>query len=142
MHTYPNTYKSHVHIKSHKHIHTITQIYTYMHTHTNANTLTQTHISYILKYIYIHSSTDIYTHTHTNIITHTNSHISTFKLIQTYAYINAHSHFRSNQKKIFKEKYFHSKKNVQININAHIIKHTNSCTKTHFTETYQHTHTC
>ena len=39
-----------------------------MHTQTNVHTLTQTHISYILKYI--HSSTDIYTHTHTNIITH------------------------------------------------------------------------
>jgi len=41
-----------------------------MHTQTNAHTLTQTHISYILKYIHIHSSTDIYIHTHTNIIIH------------------------------------------------------------------------
>jgi len=41
-----------------------------MHTQTNAHTLRQTHISYLHKYINIHSSTDTYIHTHT----HTNKH--------------------------------------------------------------------
>ena len=93
----------------------------------------------------------LFTHTHIradNVQENKYIHIPvhTYSDIQIHSFIHEHKeNFRSKQfeKKIFlKQKYFHIKKIFQINIHAHINTHTNSCTKTLFTDTYQHTHTC
>jgi len=85
------------------------------------------------------------TYVHVNKYIHILVHTYSDKQIQSFIHEHINKNFRSKhfeQKNFFKQKYFHSKKIVQVNIHSHINTHRNSCTKTLFTDTYQNTHTC
>ena len=106
-------------------------MHTYTHIHKQTNSYAQLQILFTHAHIhadntYVHVSKYIYipVHTYTNTIIQTWTHKDNFRPEHV------------EQKKVFKQKYFHSKKIDQININAHINKHTNACTKTLFTDTY------
>jgi hypothetical protein len=66
--------------------------------------------------------------------------VHAYRFIQIHSFIHEHKKkiFDQNilKRKFFKQKYFHSKKIVQIDINAHINTHTNSWKNTLFTDTH------
>ena len=129
-HTYKHNYKlthTYIHLNSYKHA------YIHAHSQTNKQLCTITN-TFFTTYAQIHAD-----NTYVHVKEYIYIPVHAYRYIQIHSFIHEHKKkiFDENilKRKIFKQKYFHSKKIVQIDIKSHINTHTNSWKNTFYRHT-------